>query len=145
MLVFKFIHLNMCVCVQEHYIKLMYVVFTLSINNISILLLVFIRVPLVTIYKYLSLLSLIFRYIYLGVIIIFIIMGIIILNIKINLLINPAILIGFLRLHTCNIHTHIGYLRVRNVVIIFTLLLILIYIISDLLMFNYYIKNISNL
>jgi len=114
-------------------IKIMYLLFTLSINNLSILLIIFIAVPLITTYKYMSLISLILRYIYLGVIIIFIIIGIMILNININLLVNP-ILVVFISLYRGRYSAHMMFIGFIGVVIIFILLLILIYNISNLLM-----------
>ena len=119
----------------------MYILFTLSINNMSLLLLMFIAVPLVTIYKYISLMSLIFSYIYLGVIIIFIIIGIIILNIKMNLMVNPVLLIVLLILYDDK-HIHINYINFNGVAIIFIILLILIYIICKLLIICY-IKQLN--
>ena len=104
----------------------------LYINNISILLLIFIAVPLFTIYNWINFTTLIFGYIYLGVIIIFIIIGVIILNIKMNLILRPLIIIVFFYEFVQVNEICIDKLNFHGVIIIFITLLVLIFKIIDL-------------
>jgi len=111
--------------------KLLYVLFILSIKNISTLLILFMLVPLMTLTQYFRVVSLIFAYLYLGVIILFIIIGIIILNIKMNL-INPLISLTLLITYRVNNQVYIISIRFYCVITMFIILLMLIYIMSEL-------------
>lgn len=113
-------------------VKLVYLLYAATLENLSVLILIFIGIPIIATIKDVCLITIMISYLYLGVIIIFIIIGVIILNVKMNYL-SPFIRvsIGILMFYSEH-YIYTIRLRLNRVVIIFSILLIIIYKITKL-------------